>query len=867
MGHQIWEVVGGGDKRGILVRAGRALDSEQLPSRLSTGALVSELELAGDRLHFERLTGDGPSTGWVSIKLKDKELLRKTDKVQVVEVSKSHLDIEAAPESTKVKAEVEVATGPSSRSHIVDHTGSATAARAESELQDSSRGEEAAFNASSTAYSEEGQAATPVGLAVGANVEIFCLKSRADLNGKAAKLVSHDDVTGRWECEVLDDGGKKEHIRCKPDNLILLDSAAYDDGDDEPAAKLPTINCHGQDAGPTARGSVKENAGPLIIGARVEIQNLKSRADLNGKTAEVVSRDEGAGRWEVNVESSRENIRCKPENLVVLAALPDCSIKKKGDAAFKAGNWDHAMQFYAKSLEAHPDNVEFRAVLHSNMAAVHAKQGDHASAVEAANEAVSLRPSWAKGYARKALSLLSLGRYEEADSAYAKAIMLEPTTESYLAGLSSAVLKIPQKGPEQAARHKQLGNDALKLGDAKSAIVHYTRALGTGTGTTVDDVATFHSNRSAAFAQLTIWDLALRDGQAAVKAKPSWPKAHVRCGCAWLGMGEHEEAYKCLAHAMTLCPTGYKEAQQNLNAALWRFPLYSSPSSQRRWKRFDEDAEKPADFCRVFAISDVHIDHTEGHKAWAEGLSNKEYKNDVLIVAGDLGDTMNSIRVGLSIFKKKFRRVFYTPGNHDMWVRQDTTDKSIADSVAKLAAIFELCDHLGAEMLPAQIMKNVYVVPLLSWYNYSFDESDPRPSKMEHDKFCKWPMPYHDVWKWFMQLNGHGINKVIEAQHKNSERGDVISFSHFLPRYTLPFPTVMDMVKASGCKEIDKQIRDVKSRVHIFGHSHRNINADIEGIKYIQYSLNDPNYRFRHECPFLLLRDAGRSTAEQHNSY
>lgn len=28
------------------------------------------------------------------------------------------------------------------------------------------------------------------------------------------------------------------------------------------------------------------------------------------------------------------------------------------------------------------------------------------------------------------------------------------------------------------------------------------------------------------------------------------------------------------------------------------------------------------------------------------------------------------------IFKKKFRRVFYVPGNHDMWIRPNTADST-----------------------------------------------------------------------------------------------------------------------------------------------------------------------------------------------
>ena len=45
-----WQVVGGADKGGILVREGQALASKACEERLSMGAKVKELQLVGDRL-------------------------------------------------------------------------------------------------------------------------------------------------------------------------------------------------------------------------------------------------------------------------------------------------------------------------------------------------------------------------------------------------------------------------------------------------------------------------------------------------------------------------------------------------------------------------------------------------------------------------------------------------------------------------------------------------------------------------------------------------------------------------------------------------------------------------------------------------
>lgn len=63
-----YEVISCAELGGALVREGRSLTSKQI-SRLGLGAVVSEEELAGERVRFKKLTGTGPTSGWVSTKL------------------------------------------------------------------------------------------------------------------------------------------------------------------------------------------------------------------------------------------------------------------------------------------------------------------------------------------------------------------------------------------------------------------------------------------------------------------------------------------------------------------------------------------------------------------------------------------------------------------------------------------------------------------------------------------------------------------------------------------------------------------------------------------------------------------------------
>ena len=128
----------------------------------------------------------------------------------------------------------------------------------------------------------------------------------------------------------------------------------------------------------------------------------------------------------------------------------------------------------------------------------------------------------------------------------------------------------------------------------------------------------------------------------------------------------------------------------------------------------------------------------------------------MLVVAGDVADTLRAARLCLATFRRKFRRVFYTPGNHDLWIRPRTaiTDEpsQFPDSVAKFVAILQLCDELGCETTPAQVVAGLYVVPLHSWYDAALDEHDPRPGAVRFDKHCRWPVDDEAVSQVFAQL-------------------------------------------------------------------------------------------------------------------
>lgn len=72
---------------------------------------------------------------------------------------------------------------------------------------------------------------------------------------------------------------------------------------------------------------------------------------------------------------------------------------------------------------------------------------------------------------------------------------------------------------ETANDHKERGNAAIKLGNFKEAILHYTTAIKLN-----PNEATFYSNRSLAFLKLKQLYYANDDADKSIQFKPDWAK-------------------------------------------------------------------------------------------------------------------------------------------------------------------------------------------------------------------------------------------------------------------------------------------------------------------------------------------------------
>eukprot|EP00037_Helgoeca_nana_P025306 m.275562 g.275562 ORF g.275562 m.275562 type:complete len:433 (+) comp26904_c0_seq7:357-1655(+) len=275
---------------------------------------------------------------------------------------------------------------------------------------------------------------------------------------------------------------------------------------------------------------------------------------------------------------------------------------------------------------------------------------------------------------------------------------------------------------------------------------------------------------------------------------------------------------------------------------------------------------------RVYAISDMHTDVT-ANLEWLQGYADQNgslHADDLIIVAGDVSDSLDVVRETLEILTATFGAgVAFVPGNHDLWCGRS----SFGNSLEKLDDVLKLCEELGVLTKPFAVQcededeeevenqwedpedQHLLVIPLMSWYHSSWDVEPDIPGltlppvRLAAADFrrCKWPSPLDplddSVAKHFDKLNDAPVAAALKA----FPTARILSFSHFLPfqqlipeKRMLFYPHLPKMV---GSMPLRDRLRLLRPSCHIFGHTHFAWDSKIEGIRFIQAPVGYPSER------------------------
>ena len=276
--------------------------------------------------------------------------------------------------------------------------------------------------------------------------------------------------------------------------------------------------------------------------------------------------------------------------------------------------------------------------------------------------------------------------------------------------------------------------------------------------------------------------------------------------------------------------------------------------SSRLWQRL------PGVAC-VWAVSDLHVEHRE-NLAWLQEWPPRP--EDALIVAGDLCTSLELLGTTLRALSRKFRHVFYCPGNHELWCPRSTAS-SPEDSVAKLFAVLEAAEGAGAVVCPALVGDELAVCPLHSWYHAGFLEgaspdelgfaqrhATPNEMAKGMDVGCRWPAclePRLDLASLFAQMNEVTLATLATLATSGGSNGggplagrQVVTFSHFLPDPKLHRGSHW-LGDCEGSALLGQQVRAVGPVAHVFGHTHWEVDARHGGTRFVQRPMGYPRER------------------------
>lgn len=193
---------------------------------------------------------------------------------------------------------------------------------------------------------------------------------------------------------------------------------------------------------------------------------------------------------------------------------------------------------------------------------------------------------------------------------------------------------------------KNKGNEALNQNNFPEAIAAYTEAIGLDGQNHV-----LYSNRSAAYAKASQFELALQDAEKTIELNPSWPKGYSRKGAALTGLGRFKEGHDAfeeglkydptnaalmqgkqenkMAHIQSLMKDGNMDFEELLNQAQ-RHQQYQPPPQQP--KQEQKEPQKPAEpmYEDLSEEDQKKFDAKKAKEAGNAAYKKKDFENALL---------------------------------------------------------------------------------------------------------------------------------------------------------------------------------------------------------------------------------------------
>jgi 3',5'-cyclic AMP phosphodiesterase CpdA len=254
---------------------------------------------------------------------------------------------------------------------------------------------------------------------------------------------------------------------------------------------------------------------------------------------------------------------------------------------------------------------------------------------------------------------------------------------------------------------------------------------------------------------------------------------------------------------------------------------------------------------KLYALADLHLRYEVTRRA-LEALRPRPY--DWLILAGDVGETEEHLRFALGVLTRRFGRLLWVPGNHDLWTippRENRPDDLRGD--AKYRRLVQVCRDYGV-LTP----EDPYVVwpgegprcilaPTFVLYDYTF-----RPDEIPVEKAVEWaaeenllcsdevllhPDPYPTKPAWCEARVRETEPRLEEA----ATRAPLVIINHFpLRRDLAVLPAIPRFSIWCGTRLTEDWHLRFRAEAVIHGHLHIRGSYRRDGVRFEEVSLGYP---------------------------
>jgi 3',5'-cyclic AMP phosphodiesterase CpdA len=251
---------------------------------------------------------------------------------------------------------------------------------------------------------------------------------------------------------------------------------------------------------------------------------------------------------------------------------------------------------------------------------------------------------------------------------------------------------------------------------------------------------------------------------------------------------------------------------------------------------------------KLYAISDLHLRY-EGTRRALQAL--RPHPDDWLIVAGDVGETEQHLRFALTILQRRFARLLWVPGNHDLWTVPPHPGEP--RGVEKYQRLVAICREFGAltpeDPYPewAGEGPRAILAPLFLLYDYTFRPDDvPVEEAVEwaaeenllcSDEVLLHPDPYPTRQAWCAARVAAAEPRLAAA----AAAAPLVLINHFPLRQDLAIlPRIPRFSIWCGTRATEDWHRRHRALAVVYGHLHIRRTTHRDGVRFEEVSLGYP---------------------------